>query len=342
MKKYSTRYVLLFVLAVSALAITSCERVSDKQLDDTFTIVGEIQPVCFFVDKVLGTQACVSLFPPNTSPEVYELKPSDLSLLNSDVDLFFYISSLGNVATVEKLQQTFPSIEFVDLLDIYPSIDIDTNNCLTLEARMQESIQDLHAHDAHDAHDDHDDHDYGSSGSEIAVVDTAELGLDPNLHSHSEDPHIWLSLSRGSQIVSTISEALRRTYPFLVTTIDANEQRFNAEIDLKYTESLRKLIDAEVSAFATYHPSLNYYADDYGLCYLALEYMGKSPLPQTLENTIAEANRLSIGTVLKQEGFPDNGLTFIAKGAEAEIKSFDPMRYNVFETIDNITEMLAD
>lgn len=330
----STRRIPLFTLFSVLLLVlpllVACERKSAPQVNKTFAIVAEVQPICYYVDSIIGAKVCTPLFPPTVSPEVYELKASDLALLDQNVSLFYYISTLGNEVTMNKLKAAYPDIEFVDLVEAYPSINIETASCLASSNPIPLAVLE-------------DDH---TIDDEFLDTDTT---MDPAVseflaqqsHYHASDPHLWLSLSRGGQIVASVSEALRRTYPFLATTIDANSDRLILKMEYKYEEVLRRIVDSGIRGFALYHPSLNYYADDYNICYLALEDMGKSPVPQTVKKIIEVSEDLGVKTVFVQDGFPQRDLNTLSDAINARLTPFDPMGYDVIETIDNITNSLV-
>ncbi len=328
----------LFAIVMLALPLlVACEKRSAPQVNETFAIVGEVQPICYYVDVIIGAKVCTPLFPPTVSPEVYELKASDLALLNQNVTLFYYISTLGNEVTIDKLKASYPDIEFVDLVEAYPSIAVETASCLVSKDAIPLAVLE----DDHDAdHTIDDGHDHDADEFLDTSIDPAVGEFLAQSHYHASDPHLWLSLSRGDQIVASVSEALRRTYPFLATTIDANSDRLSLEMEYKYEEVLRRIADSGIRGFALYHPSLNYYADDYNICYLALEDMGKSPVPQTVKKIIEMSEDLSVKTVFVQKGFPQRDLDTLSDAINAHLTPFDPMGYDVIETIDNITNSL--
>lgn len=328
-------FAILFVAVLPLLFVMSCERKEAPQLNQTFPVVAEVQPLCYYVDAIMGAKVCTPLFPPTVSPEVYELKPSDLALLDQGVSLFFYVSTLGNEVTMKKLMDAYPDTEFVDLVESYPSININAASCIAEEGIPLSAAVMIDDHGEEHTLDDGHDHD-----EDEFVIDPAVGEYLAANHFHTSDPHLWLSMSRGGQIVATVGEALRRTYPFLSTTIDANGERLAIQLEYKYTEIQTRIADAGIKGFAIYHPSLNYYADDYNICYLALENMGKSPVPQTVERVIEEAKNMSIRTVFVQEGFPKRDLDTLAGAINGYLVPFDPMGYDVMKTMDNITDSL--
>lgn len=98
-------------------------------------------------------------------------------------------------------------------------------------------------------------------------------------HHHDSDPHIWTSLRTASAMARAMYEAIIRIDP---AGKEYYTQRYN---DLR--QNLAALDDSVAQALAAYHgrafivwhPSLSYFAHDYGLKQLSIENEGKEASP---------------------------------------------------------------
>lgn len=123
-------------------------------------------------------------------------------------------------------------------------------------------------------------------------------------HDQTVDPHIWVS-AKNALIMA------RNMYDEVVKLDPENKEfytaRFNTLADeLRQTDarldSLTKL--APNKAFAVMHPSLSYFARDYGLTQLSVEQDGKEATPAQIKERIDRARKLqpAIFLALQESG----------------------------------------
>jgi len=114
------------------------------------------------------------------------------------------------------------------------------------------------------------------------------------------DPHIWLSPKRAAVMVEIIARELSD-----MDTKNGDIYLKNAQI---YIEKLKKL-DKEIESsfgkledrtFIIYHPSLGYFADDYGLTMVSIQSEGKDATPDDLQKIIDTAKMHNIKAVFYQ------------------------------------------
>lgn len=142
------------------------------------------------------------------------------------------------------------------------------------------------------------------------TVDSS-AGIEPVMgtHSHGDhvhteaDPHVWTSLKNGKTIAANMARALAEIDP---DNADAYSIRFNAlaqRLDSADSAVGAKLEAAGVKSFAVWHPSLSYFARDYGLKQIAVGQESKEASPSALASVIKEAQADSVQVFFFQKAY---------------------------------------
>jgi zinc transport system substrate-binding protein len=87
---------------------------------------------------------------------------------------------------------------------------------------------------------------------------------------------------------------------------------------------------------------LAYFARDYGLEQLAIEFEGKVPTPKHLQKVVETAKAWDIHIVLVQMEFDKENAEILAKETNSKIVRIDPLDYNWPEQIISMTEKLSN
>ncbi|NLG33455.1 MAG: zinc ABC transporter solute-binding protein, partial [Syntrophomonadaceae bacterium] len=114
------------------------------------------------------------------------------------------------------------------------------------------------------------------------------------------DPHRWLSPKRAIVMVEAIAEELSTIDPEHSEIYKNNAQRYQAQLEQLHNEISTSLAGLAGQSFIIYHPSMGYFADDYGLNMIALEQEGKAATAQNIQSVIDQARKESITAVLYQ------------------------------------------
>ncbi len=141
------------------------------------------------------------------------------------------------------------------------------------------------------------------ANTRMKVVDLSE-GLDliaqlkeqhgDHFHLSGVDPHVWLSPVLVKQMAKRILDEVSALNPGQSTKYKTNFLEFVKEIDQLNIEISNKLKPFEGRKIITFHPSLSYFARDYGLLQFSLERGGKEPTPQRMKELIDLANKENI------------------------------------------------
>jgi len=171
-------------------------------------------------------------------------------------------------------------------------------------------------------------------GLKIVDVQDEVAKVYPPLYFSPEDrdPHIWISPKRSKVIVNVIAEQLSALDPTNQATYEANAARFVARID----EADRMIQDSFKvlwnRTFIVYHPSLGYFAQDYGLTMVALEEEGKEATPRRLTEVIDLAKAKGIKIVFYQEEMDSKQARVLADEIGGQVQEVGEMSSDYIAT----------
>lgn len=174
-----------------------------------------------------------------------------------------------------------------------------------------------------------------SQGLDLIAV-TEEHG--DHAHESGVDPHIWLSPVLVKKMARQILDELTILNPANSNKYKTNYLDFIKEIDLLDIEIRNKLAPFKGKKIIIFHPSLSYFAREYGLEQYSLEREGKEPTPQLIMELVDLARKENIKAIYIQNEFDrDHARVFAEeiKGEVIQIRPLDPA------WTDNLREMTA-
>ncbi len=155
-------------------------------------------------------------------------------------------------------------------------------------------------------------------------------GDDHGDHAHEKgvDPHTWSSPS-GARIIA------RNIFDGMVKIDPANKERFQVNLDrlLAKIDSVDQVVNAILSnipsrKFMVFHPALGYFARDYHLEQLSIEFEGKVPTPRHIQNIVKEAMSQKIANIMIQREFDVENAEIIANETGSKVIQIDPLAYD--------------
>ena len=168
----------------------------------------------------------------------------------------------------------------------------------------------------------------------MKVVDLSE-GLDliadkveqhgDHIHMQGVDPHIWLSPVLVKQIAKRILDELLILKPEKRAEYSENYAKFVKEIDKLNIEITNKLKEFQGKKIIVFHPSLTYYARDFGLDQYSLETGGKEPTPQQLTKVVNLAREENLRIIYIQSEFDLEHARVFAEEIDGEIIQVWPL-----------------
>ena len=184
---------------------------------------------------------------------------------------------------------------------------------------------------------------------ELSVVDLSE-GLDiiskksltrPDVIT-GHDPHTWLSATNVKIMAGRMLEELVRLNPVKKEAYTVAYQQFMNEIKA-VDDSIRNILqDQQGKPFITFHPSLSYFARDYGLVQYAMEEGGKEPSPAHLASLAEIARVKNIRTIYIQSEFDQETANAFAREIEGKVIQIWPLNPSWSENMISMARALSE
>ncbi len=291
------------VLTIIIYAAAMCACVSDGDADRVLSV--SIEPQRYLLERIAGPEWTVStVLSKGADPENFD--PSMSTMVRTARSKAYFTIGLGGFEEelTRRIAEASPDVVFTDA-----SAGIE---------RLQGTHQSGLAH--HDC--DHEGHVHG--------------------HNHGDaDPHIWTSVANMKKIAANMAATLcridtagARGYMRRLSAVDAQLDSLDAQI-------AACLAGKEGRAFMVEHPSLSYFANDYGLTQIALGAEGKELSAAAIREGI-DHGRAEGATVLFTEPQTGTGRVgqIIKAVASKEVK-VNTLAYNWPNEIIRIAEAVA-
>ena len=164
----------------------------------------------------------------------------------------------------------------------------------------------------------------------LKVVDTSDS---MRIGSHGMqlstfDPHTWTSAQNAKMICRTICVALCRQDSAGAAVYRQNLAKTIRRITEVENRIHKLLTNVPSRTFITVHPSLSYFADEYGLRQLCIEKEGKESAPADLEQLVRQAKDEHVGVILLQKQFSVSQAKTIAHETGARPVYINPLGYD--------------
>ena len=231
----------------------------------------------WIVERIVGDDyEVVALLPPGSDPEMFDPDMRTMKALER-ADLYLTTNSVGFETQVgERISSNYPSLKTIDLSE---GIDLI-----------------MHTHGIANASEQSEHHDH----------------TEADCHGHAEsdahqagDPHLLSSWENAVVIAKNIGQAMAERAAESGDTEAAqrylrNMSELQTDFAACYAETAGRLAAAGVrgkGVFVVMHPSLSYYARDYGLTQIPLEMDGKEASPCQLMERLelaADSNPIAL------------------------------------------------
>ena len=160
-------------------------------------------------------------------------------------------------------------------------------------------------------------------------------------HSHEVDPHVWTSVENAKVIVENMYKS--------ILELDSSNKSYYAKRYNALVNELSELgheLDSVLAhkrgtAFAVWHPSLSYFARDYGLEQIAMECEGKEVPASVLKAEIDMAKEKRVKVLFYQRDFDNRQVQTINEGVNAQLVEINPMNYEWAEEMRLIAYAIA-
>ncbi|MBN1856348.1 MAG: zinc ABC transporter substrate-binding protein [Dehalococcoidia bacterium] len=155
------------------------------------------------------------------------------------------------------------------------------------------------------------------------------------------DPHIWNSPINASRMVETIRDGLIAIDPDGKDLYSRNCGSCNAQL-----AELDSYVKASFSGFTEryfmmYHPSFGYLAHEYQLTQVAVEYEGKSPTPQVLQDIVDIAKTHHLNYLFAGAQMSPYEAEGVAEAINVEIVTVDPLPADYISNMRAVADAIA-
>jgi len=173
-----------------------------------------------------------------------------------------------------------------------------------------------------------------SEGLDLIAEEEEEHG--DHVHLEGVDPHTWLSPRLVKQMAKVILDEVSAMKPERKEFYQSNYEKFIEECDALDAEIRAKMEPYKGRKIIVFHPSLSYYAREYGIEQYSLESGGKEPTPAHMKSVVDEANKENLRVIYIQSEFDREHARVFAdeiKGKIVEVWPLNP------EWADNLRKM---
>lgn len=215
-----------------------------------------VEPQRFLLEKLAGNHVKINvLLPKGADPESFDPSMNALRDLEQS-DLYITIGSFPFEEVLRtRISQSNPDLNIV----------------------MPEGLTVLGGH--HCAHHHESDADHSHS-------DDCQHHEE---HHGSADPHVWTSVANLRAMAAQMHRRLIEIDPAWRAEYDRRYSAVCVELDSLDAHLTRTLAPLRGQSFLIWHPSLSYFANDYGLTQIAVQADGKEPTPAQLAEMITDA-----------------------------------------------------
>ena len=160
-------------------------------------------------------------------------------------------------------------------------------------------------------------------------------------HKHESDPHIWTSAVNARIIATNMCNAVCELDPAHATYYKKRLNELCKHIDALDAQLREQLKPIEGNAFIVWHPSLSYFARDYGLKQITMEFEGKEIPVKYLKAEIDSAKACNARIFFFQKEFDSRQAESINKELGTKMVTINPMNYNWDHELKHIADALT-
>ena len=166
---------------------------------------------------------------------------------------------------------------------------------------------------------------------------------DGHEHHEAPDPHVWSSLRNMRLMAKNVADALCKLDGNNAEYYKSNLDKLSSRIDSLDAVTEAALDTVKVRKFIVWHPSLSYFANDYGLKQITVGSHGKELSVKELAERIREATDTDSQCVFFfQKEFDSHSAAEINRQFGAKIVIINPMNPDWESEIMNLTDALRN
>lgn len=160
-------------------------------------------------------------------------------------------------------------------------------------------------------------------------------------HSHDVDPHTWSSVRNARIIAGNMYRAVVELDAGNEDFYKTNYDRFIAELDSIDGVITGLLQNKRGAAFVVWHPSLSYFARDYGLEQISIGSEGKESSVKQMQIRLDEAREHDARVFFFQKDYDSRQASVVCEQTGIDITPINPLSYEWDKEIVMIADAIA-
>lgn len=252
--------------------------------------VTTIHPFREILKNIIGDRGEVhQILPPNASPHTYELRPSDVRLIEAAKALFYGSENLDAWAVKFKNTNSIELIEF--LAEDYLIHFEEKHEDQQAEVRHEGGEKEHHHHDS------------------------------------GVDPHFWTDPLTVKSMLPALTEQLCAIDPSGCKIFKQNSDKFSRQLDSLHSKISKMLFPIHGSKVMISHPFFQYFFKRYGIELVGtIEAIpGREPTPKEIKRLIEKIKHENVKAIFDHIQLPDRAAKIIAESTGIKVYHLDPI-----------------
>ena len=166
-------------------------------------------------------------------------------------------------------------------------------------------------------------------------------GYEEKQHN-GKDPHIWLSPKNAKIMVENICYGLINVDPENSSYYITNRDSYLHELDQLDNNLSESFSGLENKRFIVLHPAWGYFAKDYGLEQIVIEFEGKEPSIEYITKVIEIAKDNNIKVVFSEPQFNPETAEMIANEIGGVVILIDPLAKDYTENLKGVAREIVN
>lgn len=179
------------------------------------------------------------------------------------------------------------------------------------------------------------------SAVSATLADSVPVILGTHGDDTEADPHIWLSLRNARTMARTAARTLSQALPSHNTMFASRLAELEQHIDSLDNVITSRLTPAKGASFIVGHPSLSYFAKDYGLHQIALEEEHKESSVSSLRRNLEKAKEMRPLVYFTQQQLDIRSSHPVSEATGLEPVSISPLSPHIEATILTAADAIA-
>ncbi len=160
-------------------------------------------------------------------------------------------------------------------------------------------------------------------------------------HAHeTADPHTWTSVRNARIIAGNMLSALISVDPDNETYYRNRASRLDSQLDSLDSAIASRFEQLQSRTFMIWHPSLSYFARDYGLEQISVGMEGRETTVQGLRSIIDRAQSSGAPILFVQSDFDPRQAETLSRETGARVITISPLDHDWISQINIITDAL--